>query len=290
MSSAGPAVSGGTSKSASAGTSAGAAGRAGAGSSAPAAAGSAPGSSGSSTALGQAVAPAQPKVVMTGDVNLTVGRGALQFSFDRISGLATGGGGFVASSSMAGGGSTPSARLVLRIANAQVQAVLASLRALGTVTSEQLQGTDVTGQVVNVDAQLTTLQAEAQAVQTLLARATSIGDILQIQNQLFGLQTQIQQLAGQQGTLADQTTYATLSVEVVAPVGAPAPVRPSRPTVWSRAWHAATENTAAVGRAVVLTVGWVAPVLVLAAVVGIPLEARRRRRGGRPWRRSAPNA
>lgn len=129
-------------------------------------------------------------------------------------------------------------------------------------------------------AQLTTLQSEQQAVRALLDKATSIGDILQIQGQLFTLQTQIQQLSGQQGTLADQTAYATISVEVTAPLAVASVSRPHH-SVWSRAGHAAAANSAAVVRALVLSVGWSAPILVIAAVAGLPFAIRWRRRGGR---------
>lgn len=213
---------------------------------------------------------------------MRAGAGRLSEAFDAVSGLATGHGGFVSDSDLSPDGSGPSARLVLRVPNDQVDAVLGSLGQVGTVTQEQVQGEDVTGQVINLDAQISTLDAEANAVRTLLARATSIGDILTIQNQLFDLQTQIQQLTGQQSSLADKTTYATISVELTAPVVATAaPKPPAHQSAIARAWTLAGHNIVAVLRALGLIVGWAAPALVVAGGVGVGfLLWRRRRRAG----------
>jgi hypothetical protein len=245
------------------------------------------GSTGSGgSGLGQAVTPAQPKIIRTGDVHVQVAAaGGLVRAFDAVSGLATGHGGFVSDSTLSPSGDSPSARLVLRVANDQVDAVLGELAKIGKVTDQTLGGQDVTGQVVDLNARITTLQAEEDALRTLLGRAQQIGDILQIQNQLFELQSQVEQLSGQQNTLAAQTSYATLSVELTAPPAAAAPGPKPRPTdhpsTIARAWTLAGHHTVAVLRALVLALGWSTPVLVGVALAGVPLLLRWRRRAGR---------
>ena len=230
-------------------------------------------SSASGTSLGQAVTPLAPQIIRTGDVRLRVGAGKLTRAFEDVSGLATGHGGFVASSDLSPGGPDPSGQLVLRVANAQVGAVLAGLHHLGTVTAESIQGTDATGQVVDLAAQLTTLRSEEVAVRTLLGRAQNIGDILTIQNQLFSLQTQVQQLTGQQRTLADQVTYATISVELTT---ATTPAAPSG--TLARAWALAGHHVVAVARGLLLAAGWAAPLVVLGGIAGGSWWVLRRRR------------
>jgi hypothetical protein len=176
------------------------------------------GGGGGASTLGRTISAAQPQIVRTGDVQVQVKHGTIQEAFDRIAGATTGAGGFVADSNMSSGES-PSARLVLRVANSQVQPIVAALSGVGRITQQSLKGQDVTGQVVDLAARVTVLQSEADAVRTLLSRAAAIGDILQIQNQLFDLQTQIEQLNGQRATLADQTTWATISVELTEATG-----------------------------------------------------------------------
>jgi hypothetical protein len=229
------------------------------------------------------VSPGQPDIVRTGDVALRVAKGSIHRVFDSITGLATGDGGYVADSSMDSSGAPPSAQLTVRVRNAALDGVVAELGTLGTVTSEHLQGSDVTGQVVDLNAQVTNLQSEEGAVRTLLDRAQAIGDILTIQNQLFDLQGQIQQLTGQRDTLSNQVALATLSVELtegVLPARPPAPHH-SRSAI-SRAWSLAVDHTVAIVRGITLAVGWAAPLLVVAGAAGFPLliRWRRRRRSG----------
>lgn len=232
------------------------------------------------TSLGQTVSIGQPDIVRTGDLQLAVKRGALQQAFDQIAGLVTGQGGFVSDSDMSSGG-TPSARLVLRVANDQVQSLIGHLATIGKITQQTLKGQDVTGQVVDLAARVTVLQSEEDAVRTLLTRATAIGDVLQIQSQLFDLQTQIEQLNGQRSTLADQTTWATVSVELAeaarGPAGPAAPTAPRHQPTLARAWHLARDHTVQVLRGLAIALGWAAPGLLALGLVGLPLWLRWRR-------------
>ena len=77
----------------------------------------------------------------------------------------------------------------------------AALAALGCLDSESINGYEVTSQLVDIDARLTTLRAEEAAFQSLLGEATEIGDILQIQDQLFMIRTQIEQLEAEKANL-----------------------------------------------------------------------------------------
>jgi hypothetical protein len=231
--------------------------------------------SGSST-LGATVTPAGPKIVSTADVAVRVKAGSLARVFSAVAGLATGAGGYVSDSTTSFAGDDPNARVVLRVPADQFQAVVARLASLGTVTSESLSGRDVTTEVADNGAQLSTLQDEAEAARTLLARATSIGAILSIQDQVFGLQSQIQQLSAQQAALADEVSYGTLSVELTA-VPVPSPGQHHRGTL-DRTGHLAVSNSSAVLKGIVLTLGWLTPLLILGVVVALPTALWWRRR------------
>jgi Domain of unknown function (DUF4349) len=238
--------------------------------------------------LGATVSPAGPKIVTTANVTVQVKGGTLPQIFAAVGGLATGAGGYVSNSSTSFGGTDPNASLVLRVPASQFQAVMARMGALGTVTSETISGQDVTTEVADNGAQLATLQDEAQAARTLLARATSIGDILAIQDQVFALQSQIQQLSAQTAALSDEVSYATVSVQLtVPPVVAHRPPAEGTP---ARTWHLAVSNSAAVLRGIVLTLGWLAPLLILGLAIGIPaaLWWRRRLRSSGPAAASPP--
>lgn len=234
---------------------------------------------GSNSVVGQAVAAGQPKVVKSGQIDLSVDKGGVASAFDRVTALAQANLGFVSDSSLSTG-ATPSGRLTIRVPEDHLGSVLAGLSGLGKVDQQQLQGQDVTGQLVDLDARITSLRAEEDALRTLLGKAQTTAEILQVQDKLFGVRTQIEQLGAQQGSLSDRAAYASMTVTLHEP--APAVVRPPRPVhdgLLARAWQRAAHNSAAVVSGLVLLLAWLAPALAVALVVGpVALLVLRRRR------------
>ena len=90
-------------------------------------------------------------------------------------------------------------QLTIRVPAEKFDATRAALSGLGDVENESINGQDVCSQLVDLGARITSLKAEEAAFQTLLGKATAIGDVLQIQDQLFNVRTQIEQLAGAAG-------------------------------------------------------------------------------------------
>ena len=88
------------------------------------------------------------------------------------------------------------------------------------------KATDVTGQYVDLQSRITALQASRQQYLTILAKATTVGDVLAVQEQLDTIQSQIEQLQGQLQLLTSQTSYSTLTVTVSE--GTPPPPRRAR--------------------------------------------------------------
>ena len=78
-------------------------------------------------------------------------------------------------------------------------------QALGQTSNLTTKATDVTGQYVDLQARLDALEATRQQYLSILAKATSIGDILSVQEELDSVQTQIEQLQGQLQLLSSQT-------------------------------------------------------------------------------------
>lgn len=226
-----------------------------------------------------AVVPGQPRIVKTAQVDVEVGKGGVPGVFDRIAALAATNQGFVADSSLSQA-DHPTGRLTIRVPVDRLDATISALAGMGKVGQQEIQGQDVTGQLVDLGARITSLQSEEAAFRTLLGRAQTTGEILQVQDQLFNVRTQLEQLQAQQASLSDQATYSTLTVTLHEPVAAGGPVpRPVHESLLERAWHRATHNTAAVASSVVLLLAWLTPALVVGAVVApVWLIIRRRRR------------
>jgi hypothetical protein len=104
--------------------------------------------------------------------------------------------------------------VTLRVPNISFFAVLGQARGLGKVLSQQTKSADVTAQYVDLGARIHALGLTKQTYLGILSRATTIGQILSVQQQVDDIQTQIEQLQGQLKVLTDQTTYGTLTVSI----------------------------------------------------------------------------
>ena len=237
-------------------------------------------------AAGSAAAPAasdavpspadSTRVVKNGQVDLVVRHGRVEAVVAEISLLSAAQGGYVSSTSTSLGGGAPSGTVVVEIPEAQFELVVDQVRALGRVEELSTSGRDVTSQYVDLQAQITAAQQAEQRYLTILGQATSIGDILAVQQQIDSIDTQLQQLQGQQQLLDQQTTYGTLSVSVAESSKV---VVVAAPSGWSRAWHNAVNGFAAGAEALVSASGLVAFVglCLLALVAGAWLVWRRAR-------------
>ncbi|MGO8872871.1 MAG: DUF4349 domain-containing protein [Acidimicrobiales bacterium] len=180
------------------------------------------------------------KVETTGTVDLTIGNRSLNSVATKLSNLASGVGGFVAKSQLQvgspGGGDPSYGTVVLQVPQPSFGSVLAQVQGFGKVTSVTSTSTDVTGQYVNLQARITALQDSLQQYLTILSRATSIGDILSVQNQIDTIQSEIEQLQGQLNLLDSQTTYGSLTVSL-SEVGHPPPPPPPPISGLASAWH-----------------------------------------------------
>lgn len=221
----------------------GAAGRSAVGSPSPASHSPASGSSGGGAA-GKLSASSPPKAVSSippgtvgqsarveanGSVDLTISNGTLQSVLGKLTVLASAEGGFVASTQAqlgpGGSGSSSSGVIVLRVPEANFGALVTDVQRDGRPTSVTTTSQDVTGQYVNLQAQISALQSSRQQYLTIMTRASSIGDILAVQSELDTIQSQIDQLQGQLNVLDNETTYGTLTVSLSEP-GKPPPPAP----------------------------------------------------------------
>ena len=110
-----------------------------------------------------------------------------------------------------------------------------------------------------------------------MGRATTIGQTLQIQNELSQVQLRIEELKGQLRVLDNQTSFATIEVSMRESGHAPAPVHPSSSTGLARAWHDATHGFIGVVSAVVVGLGYLVPISILLALVWLGLRRLRPR-------------
>jgi hypothetical protein len=151
---------------------------------------------------------------------------------DKAQAVAAGVGGDVIGLSQSGSGDQRVASLVIRVPSERFADTLRQLRALDAeVVSSTVDGKDVTDQFVDLKARLTAKQAEEARYNALLARASTIDEILKIDSALSNVRTQIEQLQGQVNSISARTQFSTITVSIgpaIAPVG-------TTPSTWDPA-------------------------------------------------------
>jgi len=173
-------------------------------------------------------------------------------------------GGRVSQSSTSGDKETAVANVTYRLPAAKWDDALSALRAFGSrVISEQTDSTDVTAQVIDLDARLNNLQVTETALQSIMARASAIPDVLAVEQQLSQVEGQIEQLKAQRDNLKSQADMSTLSVSFSTPASTVV-------TQATQGWNLGAQVDEAAAALVHIGQG-LATIVVWAVIVGLPV-------------------
>lgn len=85
---------------------------------------------------------------------------------------------------------------------------------LGKVRSKSLTSKDVTNEMIDISARLKNLYKLRERFRGLLAKAISVGEVLEVEKELNRIQTDIDSLEGQINTLKDQVSYSKVSIHL----------------------------------------------------------------------------
>ena len=218
-------------------------------------------SGGKSISYDQTSTGEQTQIVKTGSMSIEVGD--LDKAVANARSAITGLGGYVSDSTQSGDKDSAVATVTFRLPVARWDEALAAMRGLSTrLINEQTNSSDVTMQVVDLDARLKNLQATESALQAIMARATAIPDVLAVQEQLTQTRGQIEELTAQRDHLKDQAAMSTLAVTFQTPT-----------TVTIQAthdWSLGNQVDEAVAALVRLGQG-LATMAVWAVIVGVPI-------------------
>ena len=144
---------------------------------------------------------------------------------ERVVALAPALGGYVESS---GPGGDPIARddrrVTLRVPSTTLDAAMDSVARLGHVVSRSRSAEDVTDDVVDLDARVTSLRASRDRLRQLLDRATSVSEVLTVERELARAQAELDSLEARLTRARGEVTLARLSVSlkrrhVLGPLG-----------------------------------------------------------------------
>jgi hypothetical protein len=191
--------------------------------------------------------------------------------------LARTNGGYVESSSFSNAAEPErrTATLTIRVPVQNYDALLGSLRSMSgvTVESEGSNSTEVTEQYTDLSSRMRNLERTEEQYLALLDRATSINDILTVQDRLTDVRSQIEQIQGRLQVLDNMTDFATVAM-TFTPVFAKAEEPksgggPQLAEVWERSWERSLEvarYVAAAGVVAVVAMAWLIVPLALVLI------------------------
>ena len=141
---------------------------------------------------------------------------------DKVRAIASGLGGDLLALSQTGSGDQRSALVTIRVPSSRFDDALGQLKQLdGEVVTSNVDAKDVTDQFVDLQARLVALKAQEQQFLTLLARATTVDEILKVQNALVSTRTQIEQIQGQVNSLKTRIDFSTITMSIAPLVSVP---------------------------------------------------------------------
>lgn len=171
--------------------------------------------------------------------------------------------------------------LTLRVPSSRFDDAMTAFDDLGDVEQRSRKSEDVTTRVVDNDARVRAAERSIRRIELLLSRATDLGDVISIENDLARRQADLDSLKSQQAYLQDQTSLSTINVYLSRVAGHPRKADEDRGFLagLDGGWHALGGVTVVA----MTVVGAVLPFGVLLALIGVPVWfVVRRRRVGLP--------
>jgi hypothetical protein len=213
----------------------------------------------------------------------TVPAGSFLDSFEGVATRAVGLGGYVVSSTTQpdSSGRIVSGSVTLKVPAAKLADFLNGMPSSFVASSINFSAIDHTGQFLDVNSRLASAHAHLAALQALLSRATSLGDITNLEQQIEEVQTEIDTYQGQLNLLTASVDLATATVQMsergaaVAHVIPPNPVSDGVGGGWNNAVRVTGAALEGVVSAVPLLVLLAAGLLIWRRVGRAPLSRRR---------------
>lgn len=169
--------------------------------------------------------------------------------------------------------------LTLRIPADALDTVIDDLRELGTVDELNTSARDVTVEVTDLEAQISTLRASTERIQGLLDQAEKIEDIIALETELDSRRSELESLEARQRGLDDQVSMSTLELSLTTEPAVPVDDNPD--SFWGGLQSGWESLVAFVSGSLVVTgvlLPWLAVAAVLAGIVILAVRKRRRTR------------
>ena len=108
--------------------------------------------------------------------------------------------------------SQPQSEITFKLPPQRFGTVMDDLARLGRERGRQVDASDVTAQLIDLDARLRTAEASLTRVRALLADAKTVQEIVNLESEVTKRETVVEQLKGQVNQLSRQVEFATVTV------------------------------------------------------------------------------
>ncbi|MGB3615323.1 MAG: DUF4349 domain-containing protein [Elainellaceae cyanobacterium] len=126
----------------------------------------------------------------------------------------------------------------LRVPQSRLESTLNEIAALGRVQQRQITAEDVSTQLVDLDARLRNLRKTEAMLLGIMERSGSVGDVLQVAQEVSQVRASIEQIDAQRQQLRNRVSYSTVTVvleSAIANSTAPLAIRDELGNTWQRA-------------------------------------------------------
>ncbi len=229
-----------------------------------------PSSPASPAAGGTASEPLEPptrKIVYTASVTLEAGD--VVDAAKSVEEVASRLGGYVSWESISTG-KKPRAVVTVKVPVEHYGEALEEIKSIGRLLSVSQKAEDVTDRYVDLQARLRNLKAEEQRLLDLLGKARSISEIIQVEDRLRIVRTQIEYIEAMLKNLERRVDYATITVTITGPEEQPLPTLD-----WGRVLRDALETAYRVVAGLVILIIGFSPIWIILAAAYILFKSMR---------------
>lgn len=155
----------------------------------------------------------QMQIIRTADLTLQVK--SFQKAYDRAVSICGSVGGYVTNSSAETEEKTPtSGTMVIRVPVDAFDRAVKRLSDLGVVKSRNVNGEDVTGEVVDLQSHLRNKRAEEQQYLDIMNRAKRVMDVVTVSNELYRVRGEIEEAEGRLKYLKSAAAMSTINLSL----------------------------------------------------------------------------
>lgn len=189
----------------------------------------------------------------------------------------TAAGGTISTEDVSNYDGSQTATLTVRVPAEDLDAFLAGLADLGTIEQSSISAADVTTQVIDLDARISSLTGSIARLTELQSQAADVADLVAVETELANRQAELESLQSQRAYLGDQVAMSTVTITLVPEIGA-VTATPDFLRGLETGWNALL-STAGV---LVTAAGFIIPFAIVIGIIVLVIRwiIRRRKKAG----------